>query len=141
MSLIFSRVSILLALTLAACQPEQVAGIPVDTPLNEMTDEEWQALCQWRFELRGEGELTRYWCGADRVPVEDEPPDFPKAIHRWETNVCTFYNSTRDSCVEPCPRTVRQFVDCAIAADATQCFHLDVVPECLILDRPCGECP
>lgn len=117
-----------------------IAGVDETAALSALTEAQWEVLCEWRFELRGDGELTDYWCGGDLVPVVDEPPEFPKAVHHWGQSRCVFYNSTWDSCVEICPRTVRDFVDCSQAEDRSQCFRLSPPPECAALYRACGDC-
>lgn len=138
-----SALAVWAGLSVAACgqSHQTVGGVEVSRSLQSLTDAEWEALCQWRFALRSDGELTTYWCGADNVPSTEEPSEFPKAIHYWAVNSCVFRNSAWDSCEEPCPRTVRQFADCALAEDEHQCFNLDRPPECLILYRECGGCP
>ena len=119
--------------------PETVGGYPADTPTRTLTTRDaWEPLCEWARGLR-ESELERYWCGADLIPVADEPADFPKAVQSWSVAACinAHIPPSADSCLgcpcgTACDRTVGEFAACMRSRVERPCFRMpgEQTPEC-----------
>ncbi len=110
---------------------ELIGGYPSDTRVARFnTRDAWRPLCEWALTLR-EGQLDRYWCGTDLVPVADEPADVPRTVQSWRVDACINAHVAPSEtscegcdCDTTCDRTVAEFAACMRSRVARPCFRM-----------------
>lgn len=109
---------------------EIIGGYPADLRTSSLTTRDsWRPLCEWALSLRA-GELERYWCGADLIPVAEEPTEFPRTVQSWTVAACTNANLTPSTscsgcaCASACDRTVAEFAACMRSRVERPCFRM-----------------